>query len=933
MKKFLIMFAIVLSMANINGLCAITSIDTKHTITKVATAQREGENSIIAVSYAGTVMEVGYNGKIKWEKNLTDGIMCYDIWCEDITGDNNDEILLAIADGSIYCLDKDGETMWHFKENPLPMISLCVVHNSDKSCYIAAGGNDRNLYYISTTGELLDKIPSNSYNSKLTGSELWLGEIPEGMRTINQLRPIPQKDGSDILLVNYILGHAERKSELAQFKPMAKSPFRSKVLKQKGAIAEIRIREIDNQQMAIISTTGVKAMLTTTIYNPTNNEVQELSIIDVPHSIDAMGYRVVQTDILSENNAKARYITKVGDKMIVSPSSLNEKRCTMYTSKYSYNDMCRDFKNNTVILASSQSGGSCIHIIDLNDKNWGKEFSKIEPKGKIEKILKNTATLNKELRHFEAPNFERKPQNVYLMDPSIHPKWLVKEIKANYPNLKFMGSYWNSDHENWDREMLKGSPFYAQRDNRMKYTLTQDEVVKNMSTRYTKDGLAVWGGHGTDPFFYNPETIKKVINAGGGKKSVWIWPELTILHKDHFETAFNELFYPLAKYAEKNNAMLFLRNKHAFWYSEIYTPLWEKFLDGDFAKVFIPSMEETEDKSMDLSLAGRLGLWTSGVADQWGTRCARDNPSFTRNRQFSNQNLPNHFLRNAVFHTSYGARYIDNFPIESAYRDYISALWEMIAKGTIFVPKREEIISFSPVHLSMITPDKTFDKESNAGTATMRVDATKLEENPFVFDRLNGAWTGAKVSDWDFSAYASNVKDRRLNFLAPFPNGMVLITPPQAGAAAKKNAKRGKLTDNLHPLYKSITTEFYTDGRNYYSADMKECYDADEYYTVVKKAIEQGAKKLPLNVTGDNVAWVAAESAPRHIRLTLIDGGYINPDDRVATVTFNTVKPIKITDVLTGKKIKTKKGSNSITVEIPCGLFRFIDIEVAEDIK
>ena len=43
-----------------------------------------------------------------------------------------------------------------------------------------------------------------------------------------------------------------------------------------------------------------------------------------------------------------------------------------------------------------------------------------------------------------------------------------------------------------------------------------------------------------------------------------------------------------------------------------------------------------------LSLAARMGLWTSGVVDDWGARCARDNASFDRLRQHSHQMLPNH---------------------------------------------------------------------------------------------------------------------------------------------------------------------------------------------------------------------------------------------------------------------------------------------------
>lgn len=60
--------------------------------------------------------------------------------------------------------------------------------------------------------------------------------------------------------------------------------------------------------------------------------------------------------------------------------------------------------------------------------------------------------------------------------------------------------------------------------------------------------------------------------------------------------------------------------------------------------------------------------------------------------------LPNHFLRNAVFHISYGATYINTFNLDSAYSDYMSVLWDLIGSGALYVPKRNEIVIFNPVH-------------------------------------------------------------------------------------------------------------------------------------------------------------------------------------------------------------------------------------------
>lgn len=355
-----------------------------------------------------------------------------------------------------------------------------------------------------------------------------------------------------------------------------------------------------------------------------------------------------------------------------------------------------------------------------------------------------------------------------------------------------------------------------------------------------------------------------------------------------------------------------------FWQTSVYEPMWSRFMAGEFSDVFVPSMEETSDKSMELSLAARMGLWASGVVDDWGARCARDNASFDRLRQHSHQMLPNHFLRNQIYNIACGARYINNFPVD---QEYMSVLWELIAKGALYVPRREEIVSISPVHISMARPDARFADDGNNVKWTIFYDEKFERDNPFVFSRLNGSWPGAPVTRWDFSRYAAGVGDRRLSFLPPYPNGLVLITPGREGGEAA-------LRSMLHPLYGDILKEYVTDGRHYCSQGGKEKHAADTYYKIVERDIAKSAAEIPLTVSG-NVAWVAAVSSPRHIRLTLLDGGYIDPGDKTAAITFNTVTPVAITDVLANRSIAIEN-KKAAQVHIPCGLFRFIDVEIKE---
>lgn len=205
-------------------------------------------------------------------------------------------------------------------------------------------------------------------------------------------------------------------------------------------------------------------------------------------------------------------------------------------------------------------------------------------------------------------------------------------------------------------------------------------------------------------------------------------------------------------------------------------------------------------------------------------------------------------------------------------------------------------------------------------------DEKEEESNPLVFSHLNGSWPGASLTPWDYSRYASGITDRRQNFIPPFPNGIVLITPPQNGQHADPTAPRGKMTDHLHPLYKDIMQEVVTDGRFYYPDGGSKKVAADKGYENVADQVRKSSQLLPLTVSGE-VAWVVAQTDPKHLRLTLVDSGYLNPKDRTAKVSFHTVKPVKMTDVLGGDSIDVSDPI-SVAVEVPLGLFRFIDIEL-----
>lgn len=909
----------------------VTSFDTGYTISKVRHAAARGESFIIGSSYEGTVLAFDYRGTKLWENPLS-GYMNHDLWCEDLDGDGADEALAANADGTVYCLAPDGTLRWSFRANDAPMYAVCVVHQGG-SAYVVCGGYDKNIYYLSPRGELVLTIPSSTYSREPAQKSDDKALPPAHVHTANFLRRLRNADGSESLVVHGVVHtmSATARGSLYLFHPLDTQPYEVIKLTKGRVFGDLRVRDVDGdgREEILLGTSSMINDAAVVRVDPGSREQVALSIQDVRGDMDRFGYRVAQPEVLPGGFPGALLVF-FGSRVLFTGADLKAGQTRIVAGKYSFNDLWPDPLRGTLLLASVQSGGSCIHVIDPRDPGWQRSYAELRPPGKLVAMQANIAAIRQTLPGFAAPKWERAPVPVYFMSESITPsvRGLVDHFRASFRSPIFLGGVRLNGAENWNRSAMPNQKYRERRDQRRSYTLSQQQVLDIVLPSYRGNpGIAYWGGHGNDPYMFQLETTEKVIAGAAGKKTVLIYPELEDF-SPQFEFVLNNLIYPLAAYSRGRNTNLYIRTKHTFWQSIAHLPMWSRLMSGEFADVFVPAMEETTDKSMELSVAARLGVWTSGATDSWGARCARDNPSFDRLRQHSHQMVPNHFLRAMVYSISSGAQYLDNFPVD---QDYMSLLWDLIAQGALYVPRREEIVSFSPVHLSIVNPDPVYVDESNNVKATTFYDEKFCRENPFVFSRLNGTWPGAPVTAWDFSRYAAGVTERRLNFLPPYENGLVLITPPQQGKFADPKAPRGALSDHLHPLYKNLLSEYFTDGRHYLSADGTRTYAANEYYRTIAAEIKEAAKKLPLTVTGE-VAWVTAQSSPTHLRLTLIDSGYLNPKARTATVRFHTVRPVKIVDLLNGERF-TADDTSRIQVEIPCGSFRFLDLELAHPLE
>lgn len=893
---------------------SLYSIETGYTIMQVRTSKYQEETRLVGTSYKGTVVCFGYDGMKKWENKLS-GYMNHDIHCADIDSDGKDEVLAANADGSIYCMDDNGSLLWKFRKNSAPMNTVCVVSKGNTN-YIACGGFDKFLYYLSTDGQELKRINSTTYvidpqNDTYSG------------HSMNFLRRI-EIGGEDVLVLHSALNTNWAQGSLYFFHPGESAPYKSFNITGNssivyGSFAWNKHRK-DSTEIILggngLGSLGVAQALAE------DEESRSFDMKIGKGDLGPAGYRMSTIAIVADGDSYLYYVHFGSRIYIVSPDPAVTS-AEILIGNYAFNGLCNDDENMKLILASAQSGGSCLHVIDYTDDSWKDRFRELEPPGKMAKILNNTADFRSKLMGFTKPAWERETNDLYVMVGGASED-VVADLTAINPDCpKFIDGADIYPHcEDWDRSALENEVYRDKRDERKTYDYTAEQVISTLTTAFNNadHGIQFWAGHGGDPMYYSLPTLQASIDNSGGKVMIPVMAELES-HDENFHWFMDYYMYPLADYIGPRNGMISVRNKHMFWQSGVYTPSWARLVAGEYPSAFVSSMEESNSKTMDMSVPGRMGLWASGAMDRWGTRFTRDNPCYDRLRQIAYQRVPNHALRMFVFNIAAGASVVHNTNVNE---EYTNVLWYMLAKGILYVPKREEIVSFNPVHLSMLDPDQLY-LANNGVKVTTVYDEAFEDANPLVFGRTTGAWPGAPVTEWDYSRYATGANERRMEFLPPHPNGMVLITPPTDG-----DSLRGEFTSHLHPIYQNILQEVYTDGRNYYSdADKTTAYQADTYGPTIAQAVKDAAQKLPLTVEG-RVAWVTAQTDPLHLRLTLVDGGYVNPDDRTATITFHTANVKSITNLINNETIPVIGGQ--ATVKVPCGLWTFLDIELNEEL-
>ena len=177
-----------------------------------------------------------------------------------------------------------------------------------------------------------------------------------------------------------------------------------------------------------------------------------------------------------------------------------------------------------------------------------------------------------------------------------------------------------------------------------------------------------------------------------------------------------------------------------------------------------------------------------------------------------------------------------------------------------------------------------------------------------VFDRMDCYWGGAPTDASDFSNYAMGSRSRMLNFLPTNPHGLIASVPEETELSPSGPFREMLVTDG----------EFFYDEQD-------RPVSASQFKATALAALVESAARLPIRVQGE-VAWTVSRIDPTHVRVTLIDSGYLSPADRDARIVLQHVQGTSCRDILDGRSLPIVEGK--ITLTVPAGVLRIVDITI-----
>lgn len=851
----------------------------RHTVT----ASVKGKSVVYVGELDGSVSCYDLKGKKLWRHQTDNSAVLFEIEASDINNDGNDDLITASANGTICAFDSSGKILWEFTSDHKVRFSEVAVVKNDNKIQIFAGGNDFKLYELDAKGQLVSETKIDGVVRKIEAGNFI------------------DTDKQSLFLMTY--SHDKfRWDFLGFYDPDSKEPiksvgFREKRFKNlsKVMVTDIEVSDIndDNKDdilfFADLNFGGLFTALDGNFnvlaeYQASRKEVQRYAHSQGTFLPNRNEIMFQHGGILYVLDTKGNLIAKTGER---------------YGSMI-YSDFAFEPETNQLIAGGEVDGGNALYFYDLNDKDWWKTTHKRQ--GRMLEVQENIQTLYNQILDFKLPEYQKKPEKEWIMITSKVIDSKVEKLKGQ--DVKFVIQ--RSPKESTDRSHLvaKLGKIALKKDKRGKYQDSREDIV-NMARKFEAQNqpFTFWAGHGNDPFYIQIETLEQILEVAPNTCYGFVYAEMANVEDPRVVHFIREYMPRLAKAMRVNGkAKLYFRYKNMFWAATSHLPVWkELFFSGKYNDILVPASEDTSNRTQDLNLVGRVGMLKGGYVDDFAMRLIDDNPTSWRPLSPGGQNSISPYLRQGVLMAAYGARYGVVADIKYTEEPGLNVLFGLMKSGVLPLVEKENIQSIGAWHLIKDVDEHLIHVVDNHHN----MKQYKKDDENAVFSVTQMNWAGTTIPEHDFSNVALGVKYRWLNYMPEMPHGMVPIAPIESESELKKQ--------NIPYSVSNAKVGF----------DGDQSIPANEYGETIKSSVEKGEKTLPVVVKG--ASWSLIKIDDNHSRLILVDSGYINPQEREATVIFQNIKPKSVVDILSNETLKFK--NETIKVKVPAGSLRFIDIE------
>ncbi len=858
----------------------------------------DGRQELIGACYDGSIRVVRLSDYTEIWRYETRAFP-FDLAAADLNGDGKSEVLVASADGSMYVVGPDGKLMWrHETSAPLYQVAVARI---DGALRVLTGGVDRHLYMLDAAGRRL-----SATRQKRTLRLIRTGDL--------------DGNGDDEVVVGNANG------ELTAYR----GPQLRRMWTTQLTVSDTSSRQVwrpYSLHLADLDGDGRCELLLGASYLMNNRSGVRVLASDGSERWERSegiefrdGSAGSQTMVVAcevdPQRSGLEVVVLNGRRVFVLDQ--NGRSLRTGVSPLAFANICVGDQTEAgaeVFLSSAPNGDDHVYRVHFGGR-WDRAMMRMKREGKMQRVTQNLERIRRQVAAYRGSSeTDRKYVHVVsagMPDTPERAKSMISAVEFYRRRFPYANCVFAVTATVTTDERVPG--FASSTKSAHRRRMSAENVVPVLA-EFERAGVPffVAAGHGCEPYF-SLQTVEAIL-AACPRMCLGFLSSENMDYAQRLDRYLGEFWYPLMNLCKRHGKKAVMVEKCAWWMAVPAMSRFRKLVDGTYADVLVMSVEDANSRNPELQLAARAGLLWSGAVGQMSARTVADELVWNRLWQWQGVMTGHPFLRRQMVQALLGAEMFEHqlplldrdgevrFSIIGS--EYLELLLDMIGKGLIVPPRPEELLGASPCMIRLDEPSPVFLREAFAGRVNDEYEAGE-DDRSSPFEGLAGYWGGAPTQPHYVGSYLFDQDRHALNFVPATKYGFVAIVPSFVEPSRCRWANRSVRTDGQR---------FIETGKRVTGVEAKDRVHAE---------FRDSARSMPVTVSGHVFTQVQRLGGGR-LRMTLIDSGFLDPDDRLAVVRLSSdLSDRRLVDVLSGEEITMENGEARI--EVPAGVFRIVEL-------